>query len=190
MKHLISVKGNIEEGSNISNFNEVLKIIKDQLADDGWQFFENNLRKNSLVSFKKEKKKVWLLLKKISWANRNDEGEFRIQIPDSVLAEVKIDNSKKLLSLSPQDNEFFMPLGFYHDEGKVLIFMTFSPSLISKTAKNRSYYVSLESLAKSIVQGYAYFYDAVSEEKLCFSEKNLSFVINNFKKIETYEKFI
>ena len=68
--------------------------------------------------------------------------------------------------------------------------MTFSPSLISKEAKNRSYYVPLNSLAMAKTKGYDYFYDAMSEEKLCFSEENLSFVINNFKRIETYEKFI
>ena len=190
MKHLISISGEIIEGSNKSNFKQVLKIINDRLSSDGWQYIENKLGKKSLISFKKEKQKIWLLLKKISWANRKDENEFRIQISDSSLAEVKIDHSKKLLSLSPFDDEFFIPLGYYHDENKVMIFMTFSPSLISKEAKNRSYYVPLKSLALAKTKGYAYFYDAMSEEKLCFSEENLSFVINNFKRIETYEKFI
>ena len=83
-----------------------------------------------------------------------------------------------------------MPLGFYHDENKVLIFMTFSPSLISKIEKNRSYYVSLDSLARAKVKGYDYFYDVMSEEKLCFDQENLIYVINNFKKIDSYEKFI
>ena len=121
MKHLISFFGEIVEGSNRSNFKQVQKKIIDQLSSDGWQYLENKLGKKSLISFKKEKQKIWLLLKKISWANRKDENEFRIQISDSSLAEVKIDHSKKLLDLSPFDDEFLIPLGYYHDEKKVLI---------------------------------------------------------------------
>ena len=190
MKHLITNLGNIEEGLNTSNFKKVVKIIKEDLAKYNWHHKINRYKKKSLLIFEKDEKKVWILLKKISWANRKDEKEFRIQIPDQSLSEINIGNSKKLLDLSPNDDEFFMPLGFYHDENKVLIFMTFNPSLVSKIAKNRSYYVSLESLARAKVKGYDYFYDVMSEEKLCLDQENLTHVINNFKKIDSYEKFI
>ena len=52
MKHLISISGEIIEGSNKSNFKQVLKKIKDQLSNDGWQYTENKLGKKSLICFK------------------------------------------------------------------------------------------------------------------------------------------
>lgn len=182
MKHFITKTGELKEGVNSASKVIVLKEIEDLFTSLGWKF----ITKGKLIRLENPEKKIiaWVLLHKTGFAHRTNLDEFRFQIQDSIVFNFKTEEGTRLVELATSGQERFLPIGFYHDKvNEVLIFSVISSRRIQDHSINRSYYVSLSSLAEAQSGGFSYFHDSFGDRTFNFKLVNFPSVIKNLEYI-------